>query len=475
MEKTNFILGGVKLKKVLSAVLAGAMVLSLAACSSKTNSSSKSTSSGSSTGTSSEAKALTFDNLNLGTDYTGIKANLVFHTHRTDIVNTTFKQYIADFQKLYPNINIKYEADTNYSDAMTTRLTTSNWGDICMIPTSVQKSQLSSHFITFGDLSTLQNTYQFLNNFAYQGQVYGIPSTNNVQGVLYNKAVFTKAGITSTPKTPDEFIGDLKLIKQKTSAIPLYTNFAAGWTMGAWDAYIGGSATGSADAMNNLPHAKNPFAKPSDGTETGPYYVYKVLYDAVSQKLTEADPTTTDWESSKAKFNNGEIATMVLGSWAIVQMQSAGAHADDVGYMPFPITVGGKQYASAGPDYCYGINKNASKDNQIAAMLYIKWLVDKSNFDTDQGGLPVNKTHSLPKTLNAFSDTTFVVDNPAPAGEEDLFSNVNKASGISLNADNTHVQTIVQDALQGKPSFDSILDGWNQKWTAAEKQYNSLK
>mgnify|MGYP000016580011 CR=1 FL=1 len=30
---------------------------------------------------------------------------------------------------------------------------------------------------------------------------------------------------------------------------------------------------------------------------------------------------------------------MVLGSWAIVQMQAAGDHADDIGYMPFPITV----------------------------------------------------------------------------------------------------------------------------------------
>lgn len=452
------------------------MVLSLAACSSKTSSSSKSTSSGLSTGTSSEAKALTFDNINLGTDYTSIKANLIFHTNRTDIMDTTFKKYVASFQKLYPNINIKYEGDTNYADTMTTRLTTSNWGDICMIPSSVQKSQLSAHFLSFGSEDTLSKTYQILGNYSASGQTYGMPSLNNVSGIVYNKAVYTAAGITTLPKTPDEFINDLKLIKQKTKAIPLYTNFAAGWTMGAWDAYIGGNATGDPDFMNvKLDHANNPFAKPSDGTETGAYYVYKVLYDAVNQKLTEADPTTTDWESSKAKINNGAIATMVLGSWAIVQMQGAGTHAADIGYMPFPITVNGKQYASAGPDYCYGINKDASKDNQTAAMLYVKWLVENSNFDTDQGGLPVNKTHALPDSLAGFKDVTLVVDNAAPSGEEDLFGKVNKASGISLNSDNTHVQTIVQDALQGKPSFDSIMSDWNQKWTAAEKQYNALK
>ena len=43
-------------------------------------------------------------------------------------------------------------------------------------------------------------------------------------------------------------------------------------------------------------------------------------------------------------INNGQIGCMVLGSWAVVQMQEAGDNADDIGYMPFPITVDGKQY-----------------------------------------------------------------------------------------------------------------------------------
>ena len=54
--------------------------------------------------------------------------------------------------------------------------------------------------------------------------------------------------------------------------------------------------------------------------------------------LTEDDPTTTDWEGCKPMINNGEIGCMTLGSWAIVQMQAAGPNADDIGYMPFPIT-----------------------------------------------------------------------------------------------------------------------------------------
>lgn len=78
---------------------------------------------------------------------------------------------------------------------------------------------------------------------------------------------------------------------------------------GAWDDYIGGTATGDAKYLNQvLEHTKNPFKDPGDGTHA--YNVYKILYDAVADGLTEDDYSTTDWESSKGKMNNGEIATM---------------------------------------------------------------------------------------------------------------------------------------------------------------------
>lgn len=449
------------MKKVLSMILAGALVLSMASCSQS--------------GGKGNTASVTFDSLKLGQDYKNIKANIKCLTTRTDIVNTIFKKYTQEFSKLYPNVKITYEADTNYQQDMTVKLTTNNWGDVCLIPTNVNKNQLSAHFVSFGKQSVLSQRYQFLNNFSYQGNTYGIPSDNVVQGIVYNKAVFKKAGITTLPKTPDEFLADLQLIKEKTDAIPLYTNFAAGWPMGAWDAYISGGATGDPNATTKLTHTKNPFSKPKDGSQTGPYYVYYTLYQAVQRKLTEADPTTTDWEGSKTKMNNGKIATMVLGTWAVVQMQQAGSHPDDVGYMPFPITVKGKQYASAAPDYNYGINKYSSKDNQIASMLYIKWLVEKSNEDVRNGNIPVVITHSLPDSLKSFTSAKYVVDNPAPAGEEDLFNKINKDSELGINTDNQHVMDVVEAAIKGSPSFDSLIDSWNKKWTDAEQSNNSIK
>lgn len=443
-----------KVRKLTALVMAGAMTASMGTAA-----------------FADEAKELpTIDSITLGEDYTDLEATIKFLTHRTDIVDTTFQDYIAEFNKLYPNIKIEYEAVTDYAQDVQIRLTTDDWGDVCGIPTNLQKNELADKFISYGEKETLDTQYVLLNNFSYDGQVYGIPSTGNAQGIVYNKKVFEEAGVTEMPKTPTEFLEALQKIKDNTDAIPLYTNFAAGWTMGAWDAYIGGCATGDPDFMNyGIVHGENPFA--DNGEETGPFAVYNILYQAVAQGLIEDDPTTTDWEGCKGMINNGEIGCMVLGSWAVVQMQEAGDHADDIGYMPFPITVDGKQYASAGPDYCYGINVHSDYDNQLASLIYVKWLTEESGFSYDQGGIPICVGDEYPEVLAAFDGVELVVDNPAPEGEEDLFGDINTESEVALNSDNTHVQDILEHALQGDMTMEDIAAEWNDAWTSAQEEY----
>jgi ABC-type glycerol-3-phosphate transport system substrate-binding protein len=471
------------MKKITALILAICLTASLAACSS--SSSDNTTTSPATTGGDSGAAAtpdapdysaagVTIDQLTLGTDYTDITAELRFKTQRTDLVENgvLMDKYVAEFQKMYPNITISYEGITNYAGDMTTRISTPDWGEICMIPPTIPLTELANYFQPLGQTAVLSETYNFADAKAFGGTTYGVSSTNNASGVLYNKKVFSDAGITSMPKTPDEFLDALQKIKHNTDAIPLYTNFAAGWTMTAWDAYIGGTATGDPDFINIvLPHAKNPFADRGDGT--GPYAVYYVLYEAVARGLIEDDPATTDWESCKGRINNGEIGTMVLGSWAVTQMQDAGPNPDDIGYMPFPITVGGKQYTSAGPDYCYGINVNSPDKEKLAAMLYVKYLVEQSNFDFNEGGIPTVKSHPMPDTLKDFDGVALVANNPPKDGEEDLFTNINTDSEVGIDMSPDHVNDIVESALSGAKTLDDIVAGWNERWTAAQEKYGA--
>ena len=382
-----------KAKRVLAVTMAAMMIMSLTACGN----------SGNSGGKEKTKIDVTFDQIEVGKDYTDIKADLKFLTHKTDVIDTKFQEYIKEFQKMYPNVNIEYEGVTDYANGVTTRLSTGDWGDICMVPTTVDKDELENYFTSFGSYKTLSESYDFVDNLKYEDDVYGIPSMANVQGMVYNKAVFEEAGITELPKTPDEFLEDLQKIKDNTDAIPLYTNFAADWTMNAWDAYI------------------------------------------------------------------GKIGCMVLGSWAISQIQGAGDNADDIAYMPFPISVNGKQYAAAGPDYCYGINCNSSEDEQIAAMCYIKWLTEKSGFAESEGGISIVKGMPYPETLSSFEDIDLVINTPAPDGEENLMSDINNESELGINVSGYIPKEVLQAAIDGSKTMEEMSAEWNEKWTAAQE------
>lgn len=414
--------------------------------------------------------------LQVGEDYSDLKAELRILTNRTDLVNTDFARYVQEFQKLYPNVSISYEGMADYASGITARLSDSGWGEVCMVPTGILVSDLGDYFHPLCTVAEIQDTYHFASHRAYDGVVYGIPSTGNVKGVVYNKKVFAQAGYSeeqgNMPKTPDDFLTALQAIKDKTDAIPLYTNFAAGWTITEWDGYIGAGATGDEEWLNvKMPQSKDPFASRGDGT--GPYAVYSVLYEAVLRELTEEAPAATDWEGSKSMLNRGEIGAMVLGSWALPQIQQAGPNREDVACMPFPITQSdGTQCATAGADYCYGVNKEASRDQKLAAMLYIKWLSESSGYAAAQGGVPVRKGQAYPESLAAFAGARILEDKPAPLELTTLQPDVNRESGLLLGSDITHGQRIVEAASTGEETLDDILADWNASWNTAVEAYS---
>lgn len=477
-----------RLKKLLALGLAVVLTLSLAACGDSSSSTDTSTGSDSTVedtsgtddtssddastddastdDTAADDGELTYASIELGTSYTDITTTIKFLHHKTDREEDgTIANLIAEFNKVYPNITVDTEGITDYAEDSLLRLSTGDWGDVMFIP-AIDKADLATYFIPYGSSEEMEQYINFPKNWELDGQCYGIGYMGNAQGLLYNKKVFTDAGVDTIPKTPTEFIDALKKIKENTDAIPLYTNYAAGWTMGAWDAYIGAVATGDNTYQNQkFVHTAEPFK--DNGDETGPYAVYKILYDAVAEGLIEEDYTTTDWEGCKAMINNGEIGSMVLGSWAIAQMKAAGDNPDDIGYMPFPITVGGKQYATAGPDYCYGISADTSEDNQKASMVFVKWMVEESGWCELEGGYPISKTAP---TSFAFDGVEVVSDEPALEGEEDYLNEMNSESELSFNAGgDTKVQAIVEHASNNDMSYDDIMAEWNQKWKDAQE------
>lgn len=480
-----------KLKKVLALTLAAAMTFSLVGCGGDTaadapaaDTPAEDTTEAPAADDEAEAPAaddtaddaaapaaggLTYASITLGEDYEDITTTIKFIHHKTDREDDgTMADLVSKFNEMYPNITVETEGITDYQEDALLRLSTGDWGDVMFIP-AVDAADLPTYFVPYGTVDEMSELVNFADQWKdAAGNCYGVGYMGNAQGVLYNKKVFADAGVTELPKTPDEFIAALQAIKDNTDAIPLYTNYAAGWTMGGqWDAYLGAITTGDETWLNQkFVHTAEPFKDNGDGT--GAYALYKILYDAVEQGLIEEDYTTTDWEGCKGMINNGEIGAMVLGSWAIAQMKAAGENPDDIGYMPFPITVNGQQYTTAGPDYCFGINVNASDDNKAAAMTFVKFMVEESGWCDFEGGYPISKTAP---TSFVFDGVNVVTNVTALTGEEDIMNEMNAESELSFNAGgDAKIQAIVEAAATGSQSFDDIMADWTAKWNAAQEE-----
>ncbi len=396
-----------------------------------------------------------------------VSGDITVLTQRTDLDQSgRLAQYAAEFNKVYPNVKVTFESITDYEGQVRIRMNTDAYGDVLVIPNSVTKDQLSTYFEPLGTVADLGQKYEFINEQAFDGTVYGIATTGNAQGLVYNKKVFAAAGITTLPTTPDEFLADMKLIKDKTDAIPLYTNYKDGWPLTQWEGNRG-SISNDPNFDTELAHTDAPWAAGTDH-----YIIDKLMYDVVNQGYTEADPTTTAWEPSKALIGTGKIATMMLGSWAIVQMQqaavAAGGSADDIGYMPFPHQIDGTFYSSAGGDYKNAVNIHSK--NKAAAEAWVWWWADQSGFAANEGGIPPLKGGAFPSQLSDFSTlgVKLVEQLPAPAGQESLTNDIDKQAEIGLY-DPTFPQRIV-DAARGSSSetLDAIFADLNAKWLAAK-------
>lgn len=168
------------MKRSLALLLALVMVFTLAAC-------------GSSNTTANETPET---NAN-GEEVIGGK--ITYLTNRTDLdTDGTYEALIAKFNEKYPDVEVEVQSITDYAGELATRMQTSEYGDVLMIPDAVPSSAFSNYFLSFGTPEELSDKYQegYLYSKYYDGQVYGLAYMCTVQGIVYNKAVFEAAGIT---------------------------------------------------------------------------------------------------------------------------------------------------------------------------------------------------------------------------------------------------------------------------------------
>ncbi|WP_371662366.1 ABC transporter substrate-binding protein [Streptomyces sp. NBC_00280] len=400
------------------------------------------------------------------TDPGSVDGTITVLTHRTDLVqNGTMKKYAAEFNKIYPKVTVKFEAITDYEGEVKIRMNTENYGDVLMIPNAIARKDYPSFFASLGSTAELSEKYRFTGNTDVAGKAYGLATVGNANGFVYNKAVWKKAGVTSWPTSPQEFLAGLKAVKAKTGAVPYYTNFKDQWPLTAGTAGIG-SVSCDAQANDKLATSAAPWAEGGDLN-----VIDTLLYDTVHEKLSEKDPTTTNWETSKGLIARGEIATMQLGSWAISQMQAAaetaGKNPDDIGFMPFPAQKDGKFCAILSSDYQQAVSIHS--EHKAAARAWIDWFTEKSGFAQNEGSIPTARSGALPATLKPFEDNgvTLLERSEAKSAQVNAIDN---AAEIGLGKPDYRQKLVDMARGVQSGSLKDYFADLDKRWSEAEKK-----
>jgi len=381
-------------------------------------------------------------------------------TNRTDLVDTKLQDYKKTFEAEYPDVTVKFEALTDYEGEVKTRMNTTDYGDVLLIPNSVSVADYPDFFEPIGSTDDLGETYRFVNEAAVDGTAYGLATFGNANGVVYNKDVFEAAGITELPTTPEDFVSALQAVKDKTDAVPFYTNYKDGWPL-TWPQSWMGAVSGDKDALVKMASDDAPW---DEGSEKAT--VDSLLYDVTKAGLIEDDPTTTNWENSKNLIATGKIGAMALGSWAVPQMQEAATKAGtdpaSIGFMPPPFSVDGTATSPIGGDYKLAINVNS--EHKAAARAWFDWFIDESGFYDFAGGLPTVSADPAPANLEEFEATGVEYLEITP---EPTLSGIDNQAEIGLGQPDYYRQLVDSGRGASDETKESIFEGLNAKWADA--------
>lgn len=444
------------MKKLLSLILILAMIMSLAACGSKTEDTTTTDTGTTDTATTDTTTTDTATTDTTTTTDTAAGDVKIILTNGKGEIATQFEEAAKLFNESHPGMVVEpYSVQVGDTVSIFDKLTSS--GEKITLAMMEPNAALADYADWGVDLSGedwVAQTDSSMKNPS--GVIVGFPFAIEGMGLVYNKAVVEKAVPGFDPfsiTTRDALVslldalvasGVSKPIAYQTEAWSVGNHFGSMFINQNEDPLVtvNAIAAGTFDFVNNA--AWNGYLDTMD-----------VLSDA-KYNLYGERPIGQYYDQAHVAVGSGEAAMLFNGNWAFDSLQAL--EGSDFGFIPVPNDndpnnrLNGK--LTAGPTQIFMINKEASEEEIAVAKAFLNWIVFE---DAGQDFL-VNKS----QVISAFKNNPYKVTNPLggaiadaiAAGKTLPFSTNYVAAGDYYSIIGPEVQKYIDRAASGSTRAD---------------------
>ncbi|RAG81689.1 sugar ABC transporter substrate-binding protein [Streptacidiphilus pinicola] len=323
----------------------------------------------------------------------------------------TYKALVAQFEQANPTIKVNY-VSVPFATAQTKFTAAAAAGKGAP---DVMRSDVGwlAGFAQQGFLAPLDGTPaaadkssfepQLIQQATYQGKLYGVPEVTDTLALMYNKQLFTKAGITTAPKTWDELKADAALVKQKDGVDGFAFNPASYYAM----PFLFGEGTDMLD----------PASKKLEFNSAAAVKAVNTIKDlVVAPGVSKLDTTPNGYTNIMDAFESGKVASIIQGPWETTNVFKGASFSDktNLGIAAVPAGSAGKSGAPIGG---HNLIAYAGSDaaHQAASEKFIAFMTSAASQVTI-----ATKNDTLPTRQDAY--TSAVTANPGIAGFQAVLS-----------------------------------------------------
>jgi arabinogalactan oligomer/maltooligosaccharide transport system substrate-binding protein len=280
----------------------------------------------------------------------------------------------------------------------------------------------------------------------YSGHLYGLPQVTDFLALLYNKAEFTKAGITSAPTTMTEFEADAqKLVSSKAAKYGFETSGASYFALPFLWSFGGGMIDNSNKILVN-----------NTGSIAGLNFLLKL------QNTDKVMPSKIDFTNGYTNmtndFKNGTTAMIFQGPWETSNILTGSSFSDqsNMGIAGIPT---GPTGVSGSPTGGQSYVIYAGTKHPAEAAKFIQFMSSSASQITI-----AKANHTLPTRQSAYSDSG-VSSNPVVSGYYAVRSTAVSRPVIPQGGQLfTDFDPNIQAALAGSKTAADALNAVADKW-----------